>query len=89
MILETDQDVPQEIIEEAQVLEGIIKVTYLQAVVCAEMALAGIDSSIPVEQVIDAMREVGDNMPSMYKETACGGCANTPRELEVARMLES
>lgn len=58
------------------------------AVVCAEMALAGIDSAIPVDQVIDAMREVGDNMPSMYKETACGGCANTPRGLEVSRMLE-
>ncbi len=32
MILETDQDVPQKIIDEAQKLEGIIKVTYLQAV---------------------------------------------------------
>lgn len=32
MILETDQDVPQDIIEEAQLLDGIIKVTYLQAV---------------------------------------------------------
>lgn len=59
------------------------------AVVCAEMALAGIESAIPADQVIDAMREVGDNMSSIYKETACGGCANTPRGLEVAHMLES
>lgn len=58
------------------------------AVVCAEMALAGIESAIPVDQVIDAMREVGDNMPSIYKETACGGCANTPKGLEVAKRLE-
>lgn len=58
------------------------------AVVCAEMALAGIESVIPVDQVIDAMREVGDNMPTMYKETACGGCANTPKAYEIASMLE-
>ncbi len=32
MILETDQDVPEEIIQEAEKLEGIIKVTYLKAV---------------------------------------------------------
>ena len=32
MILETDQDVPQDVIEETQTLDGIIKVTYLQAV---------------------------------------------------------
>ncbi|MDD6810279.1 MAG: L-serine ammonia-lyase, iron-sulfur-dependent, subunit alpha [Lachnospiraceae bacterium] len=61
----------------------------VNAVACAEMALAGIESAIPVDQVIDAMREVGENMPSMYKETACGGCANTPKGLEVAAMLES
>jgi L-serine dehydratase len=57
------------------------------AVTCAEMALAGIESAIPVDQVIDAMREVGENMSPMYKETACGGCANTPRGLEVKEML--
>ena len=57
------------------------------AVVCAEMALAGIESAIPVDQVIDAMREVGDHMPSMYKETACGGCATTPKGIEIAHML--
>ena len=59
------------------------------AVVCAEMALAGIKSAIPVDQGIDAMREVGDNMPAIYKETACGGCANTPKGIEIAHMLES
>jgi L-serine dehydratase len=57
------------------------------AVTCAEMALAGIESAIPVDQVIDAMREVGENMSPMYKETACGGCANTPKGLEVKAML--
>lgn len=60
----------------------------VNAVVCAEMALAGIESAIPVDEVIDAMREVGENMHSMYKETACGGCANTPKGIEVAARLE-
>jgi L-serine dehydratase len=57
------------------------------AVICAEMALAGIGSAIPVDQVIDAMREVGENMSPMYKETACGGCANTPKGIEVAELM--
>lgn len=35
------------------------------------------ESRIPVDQVIDAMREIGDAMPMQYKETACGGCAAT------------
>lgn len=60
----------------------------VNAVACAEMALAGIESMIPADQVIDAMREVGENMPSMYKETACGGCAGTQRGLEAAAMLD-
>lgn len=60
----------------------------VNAVICADMALAGIESAIPADQVIDAMREVGDNMLSMYKETARGGCAGTPRGLEVAAALE-
>jgi L-serine dehydratase len=59
----------------------------VNAVACAEMALAGIESVIPADQVIDAMREVGENMPSMYKETACGGCANTPKGREVAEKI--
>lgn len=48
------------------------------AVAAADMALAGIESRIPVDQVIDAMREIGDDMNEKYKETACGGCAATP-----------
>lgn len=60
----------------------------VNAVACAEMALAGIESAIPADQVIDAMREVGENMLSMYKETACGGCAATPKGLEIAAMFD-
>lgn len=48
------------------------------AFTAAELALAGIKSVIPVDEVIDAMREVGDSMPCALKETALGGLAATP-----------
>jgi L-serine dehydratase len=54
----------------------------------AQMALAGDSAVIPVDEVIDAMGEVGASMEDRYKETALGGIANTPtaREIE-ARVL--
>ncbi len=50
---------------------------------CADMALAGIESRIPPDQVIDAMREVGEKMDESLKETGKGGIANTPAGREV------
>ena len=50
----------------------------LDAVSAADMALAGIQSRIPVDEVIDAMGEVGRHMPVEYRETALGGLAGTP-----------
>lgn len=50
----------------------------LNAVSAADMALAGIKSIVPVDEVIDAMAEVGRRMPVDYKETALGALANTP-----------
>lgn len=47
------------------------------ALSCADMALAGITSRIPADEVIDAMKEVGDKMHPDFKETARGGVANT------------
>lgn len=44
----------------------------------ADMALAGITSRIPADEVIDAMKEVGDSLPCSLKETALAGLANTP-----------
>ncbi|MCR5023962.1 MAG: L-serine ammonia-lyase, iron-sulfur-dependent, subunit alpha [Lachnospiraceae bacterium] len=45
---------------------------------CADMVLAGIRSKIPADECLDAMREVGDEMPRSCKETAKGGLAATP-----------
>ncbi len=44
----------------------------------ADMVLSGIVSRIPADEVLDAMREVGDAMPSSLRETAGGGLASTP-----------
>lgn len=54
------------------------------AMVAADMALAGITSRIPCDEVIDAMFKIGQTMPIALKETAQGGLAATPtgRELE-------
>ena len=61
----------------------------VNALSCADMALAGIESQVPVDQVIDAMKEIGENMNKMYKETACGGCGITPRAVEIENELKS
>lgn len=50
----------------------------VNAVTCSDMAMAGICSFIPVDQVIDAMDEIGRNMPCQYRETSEGGLAVTP-----------
>ena len=48
------------------------------ALVAAELALAGIESAIPADEVIWTMKKVGDSMSSALKETAEGGLAATP-----------
>jgi L-serine dehydratase len=54
------------------------------AMIAADMALAGITSRIPCDEVIDAMYKIGLTMPVALRETAQGGLAATPtgRELE-------
>ena len=50
----------------------------VNAVSVADMAMAGITSRIPVDEVIYAMGEVGRRMPVEFRETALGGLAVTP-----------
>ena len=59
----------------------------MNAVSAADMALAGIESRIPVDEVIDAMGEVGRRMPVELRETALGGLAATPTGREVKRRM--
>lgn len=50
----------------------------VNAASCADMALAGIESRVPVDQVIDCMGDVGRRLPVELRETALGGLAATP-----------
>ena len=50
----------------------------VNAVSAADMALAGIESRVPVDQVIDCMGDVGRRLPVELRETALGGHAATP-----------
>lgn len=59
----------------------------MNALSSADMALAGIESRIPPDQVIDAMKEVGDRMSDTLKETGKGGLAATPFGREVAERV--
>ncbi|WP_175615607.1 L-serine ammonia-lyase, iron-sulfur-dependent, subunit alpha [Piscibacillus halophilus] len=49
-----------------------------QAIVSADLALAGVTSRIPCDEVIGAMYQIGQKMSSTLKETAEGGLAATP-----------
>lgn len=53
----------------------------------AQIALAGDKSIIPVDEVVDAMGEVGQSMETKYKETALGGIAATPTAQEIAKRV--
>lgn len=57
------------------------------ALTAADMALAGIASVIPVDEVVSAMREVGESLPCALRETAQGGLAATPTGKRIREQL--
>ncbi|MGN1450545.1 MAG: L-serine ammonia-lyase, iron-sulfur-dependent, subunit alpha [Eubacteriales bacterium] len=59
----------------------------VNAVSAADMALAGIRSRIPADEVIVAMGEVGKRLPVEFRETALGGLASTPTGAEIGKKL--
>jgi L-serine dehydratase len=50
----------------------------VNAMLCADMALAGVISMIPFDEVVEAMYKIGKTMPHQLRETALGGLAATP-----------
>ena len=50
----------------------------MNALTAAELALAGIASRIPADEVIDAMGAVGEALPASLRETGFGGIAASP-----------
>ena len=57
------------------------------AMVAADMALAGIESKIPADEVINAMYQVGAALPTAFRETAEGGLAATPTGRRLAQEI--
>lgn len=55
----------------------------VNALAAADMALAGISNRIPADEVIDAMRRIGKQMPASLRETGRGGIATTPTALKM------
>ena len=59
----------------------------VNALTAAELALAGVENVIPCDEVIDAMRAVGDVMPAALRETGGGGLAATPTGRRIAEEM--
>jgi L-serine dehydratase len=57
------------------------------AIGAADMALAGIKSVIPVDEVVSAMREVGSALPPSLRETGIGGLAGTPAGMALKQKI--
>ncbi|PTX61238.1 L-serine ammonia-lyase [Melghirimyces profundicolus] len=57
------------------------------AMVAADMAMAGVKSVIPTDEVIEAMFRIGRDMPPRLKETALGGLAATPTGRSLERKI--
>lgn len=56
----------------------------VNALSCAEMALSGAGSVIPCDEVIDAVRSVGECLPAALRETGGGGLAASPTGRRIA-----
>ena len=57
----------------------------MNALLCADLALAGVESYIPFDEVVDAMYAVGRGLPESLRETAKGGLAATPTAKRLQR----
>lgn len=53
------------------------------ALLCAEMSLAGIESIVPFDEVVDAMYRVGRALPPSLRETSMGGLATTKTGIQI------
>ena len=57
------------------------------ALICAEMALAGIESVVPFDEVVLAMKRVGNTLPCTLRETALGGVAMTKTAQKITKQI--
>jgi L-serine dehydratase len=61
--------------------------TAMLALTGAQCALAGVESVIPMDEVVEAMVKIGEAMPRSLKETADGGLAMTPTGCRIRNQL--
>lgn len=61
----------------------------VNAVVAAQMALAGIKSAVTPDEVIDSMRRIGKLLPACLRETSQEGLAITPTAQRIEKMLRA
>ena len=54
----------------------------------AQLALAGVDSVIPMDEIVEAMVRIGRSLPRGLRETAEGGLATTPTGANIAQRLK-
>ncbi len=59
----------------------------IHAVTASELALAGVESFVPLDEVVDAMVQVGNLMSPLIKETSEGGLAATKTALNLNKKL--
>jgi len=59
------------------------------ALACANMALAGFDAVIPLDEVIETMLRVGQSLPRALRCTGLGGLSTTRTSKEIAERLSS
>lgn len=60
----------------------------VNALISADLALAGVKSLVPFDEVVDSMYRVGKMLPEALKETALGGVATTATGEEIRRRLQ-
>lgn len=60
----------------------------IHALTAAELSLAGIKSKIPIDEVIDAMKETGELMAGSLKESSEAGLAKTKTGIEIETVLK-
>lgn len=59
----------------------------IEAMLAADMSMAGIDSVIPADEVIDAMNRIGKALPKSLRETSEGGLATTATAREIEKSI--
>lgn len=59
----------------------------IHAVTAAELALCGVESKIPIDEIVDTLRITGQLMSPLLKETSQGGLAKTKTAIELEKKL--